>query len=187
MQKYRIIGSREYSEIPKLRINWIRGRDKFYWDKTTHHIACGLRDSGKSALGEAIACHYPQIIDAFGSRDNEGLAWCRSGIDDILLIVAENCDLNASWDVCRINQLTFKKLNDYEIVITVPSFFSNQGAYLKGINSLTTLFYKRFTFKKPAMILIREAANFSGQIQVGHFLHIKRGQSVQEGKQLMRY
>jgi hypothetical protein len=156
-----LIGSRHPDDIPKIKVKWIRGRDSFDWGSTSHHICSGLRDSGKSALGEAVADHYPQIIDIFGSRDNEGLAWCRSGRDNILFVIGDNCDLEASWDVEKIDQLTFKKMNSYEVVITVPSFYSSHENYFKALSAMTNLFYKRFSFKTPTMIIIREAANFT--------------------------
>lgn len=162
-------------DIPRLKISWIRGRDKLHWNKTTHHICTGLRDTGKSALGESIADHYNQIIDFFGSRDNEGLCWLRSGRDNILLVVGDNCSLDASWDVETVDSLTFNKMDSYEVVITVPSFYSNIHGYFKGINRLTELFYKRFTFSHPAMILIREGANFT-------YSRISKGETEKKAK-----
>jgi len=130
------------------------------WTKVSHHLCCGLRDSGKSALGETLAMHYPQIVDIFGSKDNEGLAWCRSELDDILLVVGDNCDLDASWNVKRISDLSFHDLNGYEVVITVPSFYSSDGDLYRALMQFTKLFYKRLEWKTTSFIIIREASNF---------------------------
>lgn len=155
-----LIGSRRIEAVPRLRIKWIRFRDTIEWSRPSHHISVGMRDSGKSALGEVIACHYPQIIDIFGSKDNEGLAWCRSGIDDILLIVGDNCDLEAPWDVVRISDLTYNKMKNYECVITVPSFYTTDNNLFRALQHVTQNLYKRLEWKYPSFIIIREAANF---------------------------
>lgn len=154
-----MVGSRLWEDIPKLDIEWIRGYEPPNWEKTRHHLAVGLRDSGKSALGENIACHYPQIIDIYGSRDCEGLAWLRSGVDDILLVIGDNVDMDSSYKVVRVGDLDYKTLNDYEITITVPRFYSSEDSYFKGLASLTQHFYYRLKFSSMSIILIREAAN----------------------------
>lgn len=186
--KDRIIGSRTYEEIPKITLNWIRGHDRINWQKASHHLCCGLRDTGKSALGEVIACHYPQIIDVFGSRDNEGLCWLRSGLDDILLVIGENCDMDASYDVERIDRLNFKKMSSYEIVIMVPSFYSTHNNYLASINQITKLFYKRFSFVNPAVILIREAANFTySRISKGSTDKLAKAEFIQFSREMRHF
>ena len=158
-----LIGSRVWDEQPEIRIKFKRGRERISWFQTRHYLACGLRDSGKSALGEAVCCRHNQIIDLFGSGDNEGLAWLRSGIDDALLVVGQNVDLDSSWKVKRYTDLTFSELNSPEVVITVPSFFSTEQDYYKALEYITGLFKKRLSFnpRRPSIINIREAANFT--------------------------
>ncbi len=157
---YKVIGSRETCEIPEIRIDWKRGWEKIDWNKAKHHLCVGQRDSGKSALGETIAMHYPQIIDIYGSSDQEGLAWCRSPIEEILLVVGDNCDLNASWNVTKIGDLTFTEMNSYECVLTVPGFYSTDHELWNALETFTGLFKKRIRFNNPSFLLIREASNF---------------------------
>ncbi|MHA1167586.1 MAG: hypothetical protein ACTSRU_07170 [Candidatus Hodarchaeales archaeon] len=155
-----LIGSRTKAERPSIGINWKRGWDRLDFKGSRHHLIVGLRDAGKSSLAEAIATRYPQIVDIFGSKDNEGLCWLRSGMDDILLVVDENCELECEWDVAKINELSFKKFNSYEVVITVPAFYQDIHRFYQALSKFTRLFEQRLSFNSSVLLVIREASNF---------------------------
>ena len=160
--KLDLIGSLTAEERPGFDIQWIRGRDKIRINKVRHHLGVGLRDSGKSAFGEVLACLHHNKIDIFGSRDNEGLAWCRSPIDDILFVTGDNVDVSSSWNSIKIGDLTISKMLEPEVLITVPSFYTNQTDLYKGLRRFISIMYNRRSWNpdRPAFLLIREASNF---------------------------
>jgi len=157
-----IVGSRIESELPKIAIKWKRGKENIDWDKPRIFLNLGKKDSGKSALNESISCRYPKIIDLFGSRDDEGLCWCRdsSPIDDILLIHGENVELECSWDTVSIDKLTWGKILDYECVINTNSFYHDQDERFVSIEKIINKLWDNRTWKKPTAVLIREASSF---------------------------
>jgi len=157
-----IIGSRIKQELPKIRLVWARGREPLDFMKAMIYLILGKKGSGKSALIELLSLYYPKIIDLFGSRDDEGLCYCRknSPIDDILLIHGDNVDLDCSWDTTSVSKLTYDKILDYEVVIPSYSFFSGNAGRFVGINKLMELFWERRKWKKPIFVGVREASSF---------------------------
>ena len=157
-----IVGSRLKSDMTKIKIKWGRGREKIDFTKALIFLILGKKGSGKSALIEAIGERYPKIIDLFGSRDDEGLAWCRdtSPIDDILLVCGDNVDLNCSWDTCKAGKLTYEKMMDYEVIIPSYSFFTGNIGRFSGINKVMSLFWDRKEWTKPVYVAVREASSF---------------------------
>ena len=157
-----IIGSRIKQDLPKIRLVWARRREPLDFMKAMIYLILGKKGSGKSALLELLSLYYPKIIDLFGSRDDEGLCYCRknSPIDNILLIHGDNVDLDCSWDTTSVSKLTYKKILDYEVVIPSFSFFSGNAGRFVGINKLMTLFWERRKWKKPIFVGVREASSF---------------------------
>ncbi len=160
MQK--LIGSRLKEDLTNIRVDWVRGRDNPNFMKALIFLIIGKKGSGKSALLEALAERYPKIIDLFGSRDDEGLAWCRdnSPIDDILLVHGDNVDLDCSWDTCNIGNLTYKKINEYECIIPSYSFYSGNAGRFVGISKFLDCLWERREWTKPMYICVREASSF---------------------------
>ena len=157
-----IIGSSIKQDLPKIRLVWARRREPLDFMKAMIYLILGKKGSGKSALLELLSLYYPKIIDLFGSRDDEGLCYCRknSPIDNILLIHGDNVDLDCSWDTTSVSKLTYKKILDYEVVIPSFSFFSGNAGRFVGINKLMTLFWERRKWKKPIFVGVREASSF---------------------------
>jgi len=157
-----IIGSRLRTDLPTIRVRWLRGYDKVDWSKALIFLALGKKGSGKSALLENIGLRYPRIVDLFGSRDDEGLCWCRdiSPIDDVLLIHGDNVDINCSWDTCKIGELTYDKMMQYEVSIPSYSFFTSDLSRFVGISQIMKLFWDRKEWKSPVYVTVREASSF---------------------------
>lgn len=126
-----------------------------------------------------MALQHPKIIDLMGSRDNEGLIWCRknSPVDDILLVTGPNVDLKASWDSCPINKLTLSKVLDYEVVTTADSFFSSQFSRFQALDDMTALFWERLEWSRPIGLVIREASNYIYSRIVNQKLNIKEAKA----------
>jgi len=172
-----LIGSREKAELPKINIKWQRGRDSINWKKPSISLALGKKGSGKSALGECFALRHPKIVDLFGSRDNENLAWARktSPVDDILMVTGDSVDLDCSWDAVKVSDLTYNKMNEYEVTLTCDSFYVNQMDRFKSIEKIIDNFWDRLSWKLPICVIVREASSFI-------YSRIKQGARQQEAK-----
>lgn len=154
--------SLEEHEVPPIKISWKRGRDRIRW-KNQITLCLGKKGAGKSACGEAWACNHKKnrpkarVIDLFGSRDNESLAWCRdnSPIDDILLITGPNIDVDCSWDTCPTDKLTLAKMEGYQATTTCNSFYHDQDDRFAGLEAIIDTFWDRLAWTDPNIALIR--------------------------------
>lgn len=151
----------EKNSFPKARIVWIRGKETINLDEPKTWVNIGQKHSGKSSLNEALAANYPKIIDLFGSRDNEGLAWCRSPLkDSVVFITGDSVKVSCEWPIIRLSELAFGKLKDYDVCLTVHAFYGNLSEEFKGLNKILDVLYSRTHWAEPWALAIREAANF---------------------------
>ena len=62
-----------------MKVNWVRGNDNISFNRPHTFFTLGVRGSGKSSLLEHIGELYLNeghgILDLFGSRDGENMAW----------------------------------------------------------------------------------------------------------------
>lgn len=130
------------------------------------YLSFGVRGSGKSTLLEAIGSEYLQrdlpIIDLFGSRDGESLAWLRSPWADekrILLLHGDNTSVASCHDSKPITQYSLKDIETYDIIISSSPLYSSLDQEYKDVNRIIDLVYQRAVWKRSAYICIREAAN----------------------------
>lgn len=155
-------------ETPKIRVVWIRGRGKksakLEFERPNTFLGLGLKDSGKSSLLEVIGTKYPRIIDIFGSRDNEGLAWLRCPFfskNEILLVTGDSVELKARWDVLKMRNFTLAEMEKYRVIISVCAFYSDMDEEFRSLNELIYKnLYRRTYWKELYYLLIREASNF---------------------------
>lgn len=145
-------------------VKWKRGYEYVYskFDKALIWLLLGRKGSGKSALLELIGCHYPRIIDLFGSRDNESLCWLKpeSPIDDILLVIGDNTDLDCQFNTKRCSDLRFRDLMDYELITTCDAFYSSQEQKFLGVSKIIDQMWLRDGWNQPIFCGIREASSF---------------------------
>jgi hypothetical protein len=127
----------------------------------------GLRGSAKSTFLEDVAMHYAEkgaaIFDLFGSRDGESLAWLRSPYakdKKILLVKGENVDVQASYPVKRVDQVTLQDVENFDIIISASPLYLNPDQEFFDAARLTDLLYKRLHYKRLLYLVVREAANF---------------------------
>jgi len=146
-----------------IEIRWLRRYEKLDFSRPNTYLVLGQRGSGKSSLLEVIGCYYPKIIDMFGSRDNEGLAWCRSPFrDSILFITGDSVDVKSQWDSKRISQIrSYRDLEKYKVIVSVSAFYGNLDEEYQCLNRLIfEILWYRVGWKQPWFLLIREASNF---------------------------
>lgn len=175
----RLIGSREWREIPKLRPIRIRGYFTWEWKAARRYLILGNANTGKSNCIETLAMHHDHILDIYGSKDNEGLCWIRksSGLDDALLICGDNTDLKSSWPYKRASDVTIQDLDEYEIIIAAHSFFSSDKVKNRSLEIIAEKLDKRLEFKPGHIIFLamRETNNIL-------FSRLSRGVGEKEAK-----
>jgi len=159
------------TDNPKINVQWIRGAGSksanIQFDKPHTHIILGPKDSGKSVTAEVIAIKGEEegnILDLFGSRDNEGLGWCRKkdvSANEILLIHGQSTNLSGKWDALTPRECTIKELKRYRVVTSVSGFHGSLDEEFQGLNDMVYgVLYKRTHWHHIWKLLIREGANF---------------------------
>lgn len=149
-----------------MRICWVRGNDEITFNRPSTFFVLGIRGSAKSSLLEHIGENYLAeghgILDLFGSRDGEGLAWLRSPYakdKKILLIRGDNVDVDSSFESKNISKVTLEDLNSYDIVISASPLYSSPNDEFLHVNHLIDSLYKRLEWKRLIYAIVRESAN----------------------------
>jgi len=102
------------------------------------------------------------VLDLFGSRDGEGLAWLRSPYAKdkrILLVCGDNVDVESSFDVKNVSKVQLNDFQDYDIVISSSPLYSGVDNEFMSVNRIVDLLYKRMHYKKLVYVTIRESSN----------------------------
>lgn len=150
-----------------MKIKWIRGSHQISFNRPDVWFDIGKRGAGKSSFLEYVGTNYLEngatICDLFGSRDGEGLAWLRSPYakeKKILLLKAENVDVEAPCDVKNVSSLKVNDFEKYDIVInSSPCYTSFDQEFLYAAR-ITDLLYSRLHPKRLVYGICREASNF---------------------------
>lgn len=167
---------------PSMRIYWYRGGEKIDYSKPTVWSVTGVRGSGKSSFLEYLAIEYLKnnatVVDVFGSRDGENLAWLRSpyvlsGEVKVLILTSERIVLDLSKyfqhfnclfeavEVKPISVFSEEDILNYDLIITNSLLYVNSEEEFKKMNKLIDTVYGRLeTVDKHVYMLIREASNF---------------------------
>jgi len=154
-------------DLPKIHINWRRLRKhpstdfKHALNMPLTYTVLGGKNEGKSSLVEAIASNYPKIIDLFGARDGEGLAWLRSPLNDRVLLLKSpsvNVECNIA-DVKNVTEFSLEDLERYRVIISCSFFYTNIHQEWYYIGKFIEKLWHRYYWKEPCCIVIREASN----------------------------
>lgn len=149
-----------------MKVAWVRGSETIRFTRPHTFFILGVRGSGKSSLLEHIAESYLDqdqiVLDLFGSRDGEGLAWLRSPhVKDqkILLIHGDNVSISSSFDAKNISKLSLSDFRHYNILISSSPLYSSIDDEFFHINHVINLLYKRISYKRLIYMIVRESAN----------------------------
>lgn len=150
-----------------MEIHWIRRSDSLVFNRPSTWFCLGVRGSGKSSFLEAVGENYlaqdATILDLFGSRDGEGLAWLRSPqMKDrkALLICGENVDVKSSYPVKPVSKLVLSDFESYDLIVSASPLYSSMGDEFTQAAQITDLLYRRLHYKKLVYCLMRECSNF---------------------------
>ena len=176
-----------------MKILWVRGKAKIQYDRPHTFFVLGVRGSGKSSLLEHVGEGYlnagHSILDLFGSRDGEALAWLRSPYakdKKILLVRGENVDVKCSFPVKPVESVTLKDFEKYDIIISASPLYSSIDTEFYYAAKLTDLLYKRLHYKRLVYMIVREAANlYYSRLKVSDdqlFAKAKMTYMIREGR-----
>jgi len=149
-----------------MRIGWLRDPEDIDFNRPNAYFVLGRRGSGKSSLlehvGEIYLSEDQKILDLFGSRDGESLAWLRSPYAKdrkILLIHGDNASVQSSFDSKNISKVTLDDFRTYDILISSSPLYSSIDDEFFHVNRLIDILYKRLSWKDLIYMIVREAAN----------------------------
>lgn len=121
---------------------------------------------GKSALLEHIGQGYLAeghvILDLFGSRDGEGLAWLRSPYakdKNILLIHGDDVSVQSSFDAKNISKLSLSDFQNHDILISSSPLYSSIDDEFFHVNHIIYALYKRLAWRNLVYMIVRKSGN----------------------------
>jgi len=142
-------------------------------------LVMGIRGSGKSSLLEVLAethlaSRIGPVVDLFGSRDGEGLAWLRSplvrqlyrdtGQPQVLLVTGKGVTVEAEGETAELfeareyTSLTLADIEKHAVTISAAPLYNDIDEEYESVNRIIRLLYNRFSWKQPIFVLVREAA-----------------------------
>jgi len=142
--------------------------DKIEFNHALTYLSYGVRGSGKSTLLEHIGQEFLSqnlpVLDLFGSKDGEGLAFLRSPYvteqdKKVLLLHGDNSSVASSHDSKPISQYSLGDLDRYDMIISSSPLYSSIDVEYREINKAIDEVYRRRSWTRPVYIVIREAAN----------------------------
>jgi len=150
-----------------MKVRWKRGCDEITFERPNVWFCIGSRGSGKSSALEHIGEGYLRkgngVLDLFGSRDGEALAWLRSPWaknKDILLLKGDNVDVKCSFPIKNAESLTVADFEKYDIIISASPLYLNIDQEFYDAAKIEDVLYKRMHYKKIVYLCCREASNF---------------------------
>jgi hypothetical protein len=159
--------SSKQEDLPTIDVEWIRFPNDKAADlanaikKPTAFGIYGGKDTGKSCLVENLSNHYPHVVDLFGARDNEALAWCRSPRSgSILFLKGPSVELqNCGWPSINATDLKLSDIDKYDAIISVSAFYGDIREEWYSLSKLMDKLWHRTNWTELSCLNIREAAN----------------------------
>jgi len=151
-----------------VKIRWIRGNESITYNRPHTWLALGVRGSGKSSHLEHVGEGYLEkghaILDLWGSRDGENLAWLRSRwVKDkrVCLIHGDNVVVESEngFPAKNVRDVILRDFYDFDILISASPLYANADQQFLETNHLTDLLYQRFTWNRLVYTIVREASN----------------------------
>jgi len=154
---------------PDITYRWLRGEGKdIDFSKQIVAFLQGKRDSGKSALLEALASKYllsgAKVIDLFGAHDGEGLAWLRSSHvkndgKKVILFQDTGVEVDAPCETMVVSKFKLADLNKADIFISSAPLYSTSDHEFIAVNHIIDELWKRHYWNEPVYLIVREAGN----------------------------
>ncbi|MEM2567382.1 MAG: hypothetical protein QXH20_02780 [Candidatus Bathyarchaeia archaeon] len=170
-----------------MQITWLRFNDQISFNMPNVWFCLGIRGSGKSSLLEHIAENYlakgHAVLDLFGSRDGEGLAWLRNPMvkdKKVLLLKGDSVEVeNCSYPVVSVSQFDNETLEDYDVIISASPLYKNLDEEYECAARITDLLYRRISHKRLIYVVCREAANlYYSRLRVSNSQTLAKAQMI---------
>ncbi len=152
---------------PNIKVRWTRGYDEIKYTRPDLYFCLGMRGSGKSTFLETTAEGFLRegngVLDLFGSRDGESLAWLRSPWakdKKILLLKGENVDVKSSWEVKNAEALEISDFEKYDLIISSSPLYQGIDQEFNDAAIIENKLYQRLQYDKIVFMCCREASNF---------------------------
>ncbi|MEM2175326.1 MAG: hypothetical protein QXI58_06870 [Candidatus Micrarchaeia archaeon] len=151
-----------------MKIGWIWKNENIDLKYPYAWLTLGVRGAGKSAFLEHLAeLHLEEgnkVLDLFGAKSGEGLAWLRSKWVDskkILLLHGENAIIESKIDVDfkKVSELSLKDFEEYDIIINSSPLYQSLDDEFNAVNLIIEKLWKRTKWNKLIFTLVREGAN----------------------------
>jgi len=148
-------------------ITWLVKGENIDFQKPSVWVVLGVKGSGKSSFLEHLAMKYLEegytVIDLFGSRDGEGLAWLRSPYAEkyrTLLLVGDKVALkNSPSEYIPVTMFEKRHVENFDLIISATPLYRSPEEEYEKINKVIDTLYSGVKWPKPIYIIIREAAN----------------------------
>jgi hypothetical protein len=147
-------------------IKWLRGSGKIQFNTPSRYFCLGITGSAKSSFLETIGEGYLNeghtVLDLFGSRDGEGLAWLRSKWAEekrVLILHGDNVDLETSHKTMNVSKLSLNDFEKYDLILSGTPCYVNPNCEFIEVNHILDLLYQRLSWKRLVYAITREAAN----------------------------
>lgn len=153
-------------ESPELNVAWVRGSGDIDTSRPNVFFALGMRGAGKSAFLELLASRYldagGKVIDLFGSKDGEGLAWLRSPYarnKQIVLLHGDLVEVKPKHESIPATHFRISDLARGDIFISASPLYLGMDEEFDAVNHIIDMLWKRHYWKQPIFVVMREAAN----------------------------
>ena len=150
-----------------LKVKWTRGHDEIKYTRPDMYFCLGMRGSGKSTFLETTAEGFLRagngVLDLFGSRDGESLAWLRSPWakdKEILLLKGDNVDVKCSWPCKNAEDISLSDFEKYDLIISSSPLYQSIDQEFSDAAVIENKLYQRLEYNKIVFMCCREASNF---------------------------
>lgn len=170
--------------VPSIKVSWLRGHGRIPFKKPITILTVGLKDSGKTTFIESCSMRSLEkgrVYDLFGSRDNEGLAWCRLlSKEDVLFVTGDSVQVKGKWHSCCVKDLYLKLIQRHKVLLSVSAFYGDLDEEFYGMNQIIYRnLYKRTHWKNVEALMVREASNFIyARIKVGRHQDVAKADFI---------
>lgn len=103
------------------------------------------------------------VLDLFGSRDGEGLAWLRSPFakdKKCLILHGENVTIESPFESKQAGALVLEDFMKYDIIVSASPCYTNPDDEFMNAARITDKIYRRLHWTRLIYALAREASNF---------------------------
>lgn len=94
------------------------------------------------------------------SRDNEGIAWCRSPYkDQVLLLVGDSVKVKSRFPSVKVSDFKLSSMKGHKVLVSVSGFYSSDREQNRAVQTVMTELWRRSGWSHIWCLILREMAN----------------------------